>query len=113
MPASTMDITVSRCMNAWLWGSSMATTVVACPAAKSALATDSTAIGRGPFAHADQHGAVADHMDVAAFDGRRLVVAVLAAVVGGELGPGEHVGGAGRWPGCAATRAAGPAWPWG
>ena len=45
MATSTIDITVSRCMKAWLWGSSMATTVVAWPLSKRALATDSTAIG--------------------------------------------------------------------
>ena len=40
-----MDITVSRCMKAWLCGSSMATTLVACPASNRAWATVSTAIG--------------------------------------------------------------------
>ena len=45
---------------------------------------------RGALAHADEDGAVADHMDVAALDGGRLVVAVLVAVVGGEVGGGEE-----------------------
>ena len=85
-----MDITVSRCMKAWLWGSSMATTVVACPLSNRAWATVSTAIGRGALAHADQHGPVADHVDVAALDGGRLVAAVLIAVVGDEVGIGEE-----------------------
>ena len=45
MAVSTIDITVSRCMKAWLCGSSMATTWSACPLSNSAWATISTAIG--------------------------------------------------------------------
>ena len=73
MAASTIDITVSRCMKAWLCGSSMATTLVAWPVSNRAWATDLDGHRRGALAHADQHGAVADDVDVAALDGGRLV----------------------------------------
>jgi len=43
-----------------------------------------------PLAHADQDGTVSDDMDVTALDVRRLVVVVVAAVIGDELGPGEQ-----------------------
>jgi hypothetical protein len=44
----------------------------------------------GPFPHSDQHGSVADHVDVAAFDRGRLVGLVLGSIVGQELGVGEE-----------------------
>ena len=78
---SIMVITVSRCIMAREAGSSTAMTGLACPAQNSAAASISTAIGRGPLAHADHHRAVAEHVHVAALDGGGLVVRVVVAVV--------------------------------
>jgi hypothetical protein len=45
---------------------------------------------RGPLTHADQDRAVTQDVNVAAFHAGRQVTGVVAAVPGGEAGPGEH-----------------------
>ena len=73
----------------------------------------STAIGVVPLPHADQDGPVADDVHVAAFDAGRLVVDVVAAVVGDEVGAGEQGMEAVDGPGVERSRVGGRAWPWG
>jgi hypothetical protein len=46
--------------------------------------------GRGPLAHADQDRAVAQDVHVAALHAGRQVIGVVVAVIGEEVGAGEH-----------------------
>ena len=86
-------------------GSSMATTRVRLPGVEQRMGEDLDGHRGGALAHADQHRAVADDVDVAALDGGRLVVAVVVAVVGDEVGRRRTAGGSGRWPGvCSVSR---------
>ena len=65
-------------------------TVLACPAANSALGEHLDRHRRRPLAHADHHRAVADDVHVAAFDGGGQVAGVVVPVVGDEVRGGEH-----------------------
>ena len=65
-------------------------TVVAWCVRKSSREQDLDAHGRGALAHADQHDAAAEHVDVTTLERCRLVVRVVAAVVHGERSGTEH-----------------------
>ena len=71
-------------------GSSTAMTRSACPAGEQSLGQDLDGHRRRPLTHADEHGAVAEDVDVATFDRCRQVVLVIVAVVDDRVLVGEE-----------------------
>ena len=87
---SSIVITVSRCIMAWECGSSTAMIFSACAGGEELLGEILDTHRRAALAHADHHGAVTEHLDVAALERRRLVRCVVASVPDVEARLREH-----------------------